>query len=198
MNRIRAHHVLLLPALLAIACAAPPAAEQAGAERAVESARTTGAETYAAPSFHRTELTLAQAKSEIKTQDDRFAFLRSYTHARQLLLQVKADAAHVQDEAETARSQAQQNARTAIDGAKNTLNSAFDSLARAPHAKDSRTDVAAMQADLEALRNLAAQAEVAYGTQSYALALQRAAQVREQASSIAADIASARTKAHRT
>jgi len=188
--------VLLALALAAGGCAEPPRLELQAAQAALDSARSSAADTYAPESFGKAQESLVQARAEIATQEGKFRLLRSYDRARQLVNKVKADADRARQEAVVAKLQAQQDARAAIDTARSALAEASATLANAPGGKDSKTDTEAMRAELAALKGLLAEAESAATGEDYTRARQRATQVRDQAAAIQADVAAAIQKAH--
>ncbi len=69
---------LVLAALLAglAACAEPPAAEEQSADQALQAARDAEAETYAPESLRAADTALQEARTEIQTQNERFAIMR--------------------------------------------------------------------------------------------------------------------------
>jgi hypothetical protein len=178
-------------------CSKPPNYEVDAAQSTLEQAKSAGAENYAAEDFSRAQGSMAQVRAELAAQAGKLSLFRSYDKSRQLAMRVQGEAEKAKVNAVAGKIQAQQEAQAGIEAAKSSLGDAVRALATAPAAKDSRADVEAMRADLDALKGLETEAEVAFTSGGYAVAKQRSAQVRQQALAIQADIATARAKAHK-
>lgn len=189
---------LAIGATLALAgCSKAPQKEIDAAQAALEKAKASGADAYAADAYHGAEEAMAQARAEVEAQKGKFRLMQSYGKAKLLLVKAEADAEQALLAAEEGKIQFRQDSQIAIDAARTRLDAAVAAVANAPAGKDARADVEAMKGDLEALRATLAEAEAAYGGEDFATAKQKAEQVQREAEAIAADVARAIEKVNR-
>jgi hypothetical protein len=188
---------LALGVVLLLGCAGAPQKEVEAAQTALNDAKSTGAESYAAEEYSKAQESLAQANAEVEAQKGRFVLMRSYGRAKQLLRQAAQDAVAAKSAAEAGKVEAKSGAEVAIAAARLALDAAVAALATAPAGKDSRADLEIMRGDLDALKSTLGEADAAFGSSDYATAKERAEQVDQEARAIAADIEQAILKTRR-
>ncbi len=190
---IRALTIALACAFLLNACAQPPSDKLAAAEKSLSDAKSAGAPSYMAEDFAKLEGLLTNAKSEIAAQDSKFAPLRDYGKAEQLLATAQADAGRVlaetskkKEEARTAALQAQQVAQEAVKQAQ-TL------VAKAPAGKE-RAALEAIKADTRALTASLADVQAALDAGDYLAAQTKAKAIQDKGQAITAEVQAALAK----
>lgn len=187
---------LLVLSVVAVAagCAKRPDAEVAAARTAVEEARAAGGPQYVPEAFKGVEDALQKAQEETKAQDDRFALMRSYDKAKELLARVKSDAEKVRTEAVAAKERAKGEAEAAQKEARTSLDAAKALLAKAPRGKGTKADLEAMEADLKAAETALAEARAAADKEDYLGAKAKAQSVKDKATAVSAQVQQARAK----
>jgi hypothetical protein len=185
--------VALASTLLLSGCAQPPTDKLAAAEKAVSEAREAGAPSYLPEDFAKLEGMLTNAKSEIAAQDSKFAPLRDYGKAEQLLATAQADGGRViaetakkKEEAKAAALQAQQSAKEAVSRAQALV-------AKAPAGKE-RAALEAIKADAQALTNSLNDVQAAMDAGDYLAAQNKAKAIQEKASALGAEVQTALAK----
>ena len=143
---------VIAPAALVVivGCAQPPTQQLEAAQKAVEIARTAGAEVYAKEEFVQLEQQMNSAKQELAKQEQTLTIFRSYTEAEKMLAQVVAKGAQVEAQAGAKREAAKSTALTMEKEAQQAMESAWELLARAPVGKD-RAAVESIKQDFSGL-----------------------------------------------
>lgn len=180
-------------ALVLTGCAQAPTEKLAAADKAVNEARSAGASNYMAEDFAKLEGMLTNAKNEIAAQDSKFAPLRDYGKAEQLLASAQADAARVttdtakkKEEAKAAALQAQQAAQEAVKHAQGLV-------AKAPAGKD-RAALEAIKADAQGLAKSLNEVQGAIDAGDYLAAQAKAKAIQEKGQAIASEVQTAMAK----
>lgn len=115
--------------VLTAACAKPPAAEIDAAKAALSGAREAEAATYASAQWDEAQNAMAAADTEIAAQAAKFALMRSYTKAEQLLTAAETSGRAAEVAAEAGRERALNDATNALNQAKADLEAATALLA---------------------------------------------------------------------
>jgi hypothetical protein len=187
--------VLSFAALIALAgCAQAPQQAIDGANAALEAARTAEAPEYAPAAWQLAQDSLSSAMTEVQAQNDKFALMRSYDEATQLLDKATQSANAAAAEAATAREEAKQRAEAVLAEAQAALDAAVAALATAPKGKGTEADLMAMKAEIEAMTASLATAREAAAGGKYLVAESSAQSIRDQANQIVADIEQAKGK----
>ncbi|TAJ07605.1 MAG: hypothetical protein EPO61_12805 [Nitrospirae bacterium] len=179
--------------LLAVACAKAPTDKLTAAEQAVNDARTAGAPAYMAEDFAKLESLVANAKKEIAEEEGKFAFLRDYEKAEQLLASAKADAAKVVIEAAKKKEEAKVAAVQAQQEAQASVKTTQALVAKAPVGKD-RAAVEAIKADAEGLAASLAEVQAAMDAGDYLAAQTKAKAIQDKSQAVAKEIQDALAK----
>lgn len=179
--------------LFAFGCAKAPTEKVAAAEKAVEEARSAGAPAYLAEDFAKLDGMLTNAKKEMADQDAKFALLRDYSKAEQLLASVQTDAPRVTAEAGKKKEEAKQAAVQAQQAAQDSVKATQDLVAKAPVGKD-RAAVEAIKADAEGLTASLADVQTAIEKGDYLGAQAKAKAIQEKSQSVATEIQNALDK----
>lgn len=179
--------------LLAVACAKAPTDKLAAAEQAVADAQTAGAPTYLAEDFAKLEGLVANAKKDIAEEEGKFAFLRDYEKAEQMLASAKADAAKVAIEAAKKKEEAKVAAVQAQQTAQASVKTAQDLVAKAPVGKD-RAAVQAIKADAEGLAASLTEVQAAIDAGDYLAAQTKAKAIQDKSQAVAKEIQDALAK----
>lgn len=187
--------VLSMTALVALgACAQAPQEAIDGAAAALEAARTAEAPEYAPAAWQLAQDALSSATSEIEAQNQKFALMRSYGDATQLLDKAVQASNAAAAEAASAREEAKRRAEAVLAEAQAALEAAATALASAPKGKGTEADLMAMTAEIEAMTASLATAMEAAASGKYLVAESSAQSIRDQANAISADIAQAKSK----
>jgi hypothetical protein len=131
-------------------CAQPPTQQLEAAQKAVENARTAGAEQYVKEEFVQLEQQMNSAKQELAKQEQTMTIFRSYTEAEKMLAQVVVKAPEVEAHAGTQKEAAKNTALALEQEAQRAVESVRELLARAPVGKD-RAAVESIKQDLSGL-----------------------------------------------
>lgn len=189
---------LLAVGLLSTGCQKPPTEELAGAQQALSAIDEAVTKEYAAAEFDEAAAALDAANAEIEAQGERFALVRSYDHAKELLAQAveKADAAHeaataAKAEAKAVAEAAVADLRTALEGATADL-TALGECRRKP--KGFAADLEVLTGRLEALGGEVAPIEEALAAEAFGDASAATATLSESVTALGADLHSAREK----
>jgi hypothetical protein len=180
-------------ALVLTGCAQPPADKLAAAEKAVNEARSAGAPSYMAEDFAKLEGMLTNAKNEIAAQDSKFAPMRDYGKAEQLLTSAQADAGRVTAEANKKKEEAKAAALQAQQAAQEAVKTAQALVAKAPAGKE-RAALEAIKADTQALANSLNDVQGAIDAGDYLAAQAKAKAIQEKGDAIASEVRTALAK----
>ena len=167
---------VLALALLVVGCAKPPVEEQNATRAALDSARPV-AEKWAPNEWRSAQQAFDEANKEIETQNNRFALMRNYDKAKQMLTDAKATADRAKQAGEANKAQAKMEAETKIAEAEKVIEEAKAVLAKVPKTKDTKADIELFTSDLDGLTTALNDAKNMMGTESYREALQKAGTV---------------------
>jgi hypothetical protein len=142
----------ILLALIFFGCSKRPTAEIADAEAAVEAVSNEGADVYAKEELMKLQDDFGAAWDEVNAQNQKF--IKKYGKAKEMFIQVKANAEALEVQIQGRKEQAKNNALTVLDEAKAVLDEAKALLEKTPKGKDNRADINAFQADLKGLEDL--------------------------------------------
>ncbi len=180
-------------ALALTGCAQPPTDKLAASEKAVNEARSAGAPNYMAEDFAKLEGMLTNAKNEIAAQDSKFAPMRDYGKAEQLLTSAQADAGRVAAEANKKKEEAKAAALQAQQAAQEAVKTAQASVAKAPAGKE-RAALEAIKADTQTLANSLNDVQGAIDAGDYLAAQAKAKAIQEKGHAIASEVQRALAK----
>lgn len=184
---------LALALLVAAGCAKAPADKLGAAEKAMADAKTAGAPTYMAEDFAKVESLLANAKKEISEQDAKFALMRDYGKAKELLAQVQAEALRVAAETGTKKEEAKKASVEAQQAAQASVEQAQALVAKAPAGKD-RAALETIKADVQGLTTSLAEVQKAIEAEDYLGAKTKAEAIQEKSRSLTSEIQTALAK----
>jgi chromosome segregation ATPase len=183
---------------LTVGCAAPPDAELAKAEAALNQAEQTGAPTYAPDAWNGARDAMSAAKAEVAAQQGKFALLRSYTKAKELVAAAETKATEAEQAGVAAKAQAKTEAEAAVAAVQTALETAKADLAslsacrRKP--KGFAQDLEQMNGVLSGLEAQVGEAATALSQEQYLEASSLASSLQGQLESFTSDIASAKKK----
>ena len=158
---------LAVTSLTLSACSKPPTVEMEAADAAMAAAVSAGAEEYASASMASARDLQAELTAELGIQADKSALTRSYDHATDLAIQLKAAADQTATEAASTKEQVRQEPTALLAEVKLALTEVQGMLATAPRGKGSATDLAAFQADLDSAAVTLAEGETAIAEGRY-------------------------------
>ncbi|MEW6542687.1 MAG: hypothetical protein AB1411_03655 [Nitrospirota bacterium] len=179
--------------VLAVGCAQAPTEKLAAAEKAVNEARTAGAPAYLAEDFAKLEGALNSAKKEIADQDAKFALVRDYGKAEELLASVQTDAGRVTTEAGKKKEEAKAAAAQAQQAAQESVKKTQELVAKAPAGKD-RAALEAIKADAAGLAASLAEVQKAIDAEDYLAAQAKAKAIQEKSQAVSAEVEKALAK----
>ena len=173
-------------------CSKQPTQELGDAKAAIDAAVADGAEKYATEDLKHLNDSLTAATDEISTQDKKF--FKSYTKAKEMLAQVKADAETLKTEIPAKKEQAKNDALTVQTEATTAVADAKALIAKAPRGKGSRADLEAMKADLAGLETSLAEVQTLISSEDYLAASEKAAAIKAKAAEVSDQINQAMEK----
>ena len=161
---------LALVGVVLSGCSKPPSSELETAEAAMSAAVDSGAEEYAPASLAAIRDLKAQLDTEMGIQAEKFALTRSYDHAQELALQMKAGADAAAAEAIQGKETVRQETTVLLQEVKVALDEVQALLVAAPRGKGSAVDLAALQGDLDSAKATLIEGETAFGEGQYLVA----------------------------
>lgn len=185
--------LVALTLLLVTGCAQAPNEQIQSAEQAVKEARDSGAAVYAPHEYARLEGALMALQKEVEDQNAKFALLRDYGKAHELMNAAKEEAKQVRREAERKTEEAKATALQAQQVALDAVKEARDLVAKAPMGKD-RAALEAIRADAEALEAPLDEVQTAIDAGDYVAAHVRAMAIHEKSTALSAEIRHALAK----
>ena len=199
IRRMMSIGVVAFVTMLSMAgCAKPPQAETDTANAALTAAESAEASTYAADQLEQARAAMRRATAELQVQQQKFALLRSYTKAQQLLADAKTAADAAEQAAVTNREAARataQAALTQLDQLMAAVDADLDALAECPRRPKG------FAADLELLKGrsqgLRTQLDAAHGAMNEARfnsATEMSEALTTEVQTLADDLAGARAK----
>jgi len=157
-------HALVLTMALTLGwtlagCAKPPQAATDAAKQALDGARSAGAGTYAAESLRAAEDSAARLETELKAQQEKTAFLRSYKKATELAGTAQLAAQKAAADADAAKEKAKQEAAVAIEATREALGQAKAAVETLPKTKAVQAARQPIEADIAVAETALADAE---------------------------------------
>ncbi|HEY3175445.1 MAG TPA: hypothetical protein VGK94_06735 [Candidatus Polarisedimenticolia bacterium] len=187
---------LLVLAVVFAGCAKPPEQEIKDAQATLDDARNTAqADKWAPSEYQAAKSSLDAATQEIETQGQRFALMRNYDKAKQLLETAKADAGKSKQAAVAAKEAAKQEANQKLQEATAAIAAAQEALKNAPVTKDTKADIQLFTSDLDGLNQSIGDVNNMISSEDYKGASSKAAALTQQANDIAAKLNEAAEKA---
>ena len=184
--------VLAVALVTVLACGKPPQEDIDTAKAALDDAKNSQADKWAAAEYQAAESSMSAAQAELDAQAQKW--FKSYDKAKELLSTAKADAEKSKQAAVTNKETAMNEATTAISDATAALEAAKTALAGAPKGKDTKADLALFQQDLDGLATTLQEAQAAMTSEDYTTARDKANSIKEKATSISDQIAQAAAK----
>jgi len=180
--------------LFFVGCSSAPTAEITATKAAITAAQIDDVQTYAADSLKTAEDTLAQATSEVQTQEGKNGLSRDYKTASELLKQAKDAAVKAQADAVANKAKTKADAEVLIAGLATQLADAKKVLATAPKGKDTKAELEALQNDLKSADEAAVAASAALAQGKYMDALGQAKAAKEKADGVIEQVTAAKAK----
>jgi len=184
--------VMVLVTLSAAGCAKAPQDEVGAAQADMDTARQAQAEIWAPTEYKAADEALTAANAEIATQGSKW--FKNYDKAKELLAQAREEAGKASQAAAANKEQAKKDAEAALQTADSAIQAAEAAWKVAPRTKDSKADLELYKGDLETLKGTLETARQAFGSEDYKKALESAAAVNDQATSIATKLEEAKQK----
>lgn len=185
---------MMLMAVILTGCAKQPTQEIDDTKKAVEAAKAAGSEKYLPDEAKKVNDSLSSALDEIKVQDGKFALLRSYDKAKQMLAAVKSGAEKLKTDTAAKKEEAKKNAISGQAEAKAAVEEAKALLAKAPRGKGSRADIEAMKGDIKGAEDSLAEVQQLIDKEDYLAAIDKAKAIKEKADAISNQIKEALAK----
>jgi hypothetical protein len=180
------------------ACAKPPQADIDAAKAALDKAVAADAAKWAPEAWSAAQQAMSAAEAEVKVQADKFALFRSYKKATELY----KDALAKSDEAQKAAVAGEEKARTEAEAALTAANDAVTAASAAVATLDGckkrpkgfAADVETMKGNMATMTTQLDAIRAAMGTKDYMGAKAQAEALKQQADTLATDVASAKEK----
>lgn len=179
-------------------CAKAPQEDITAVQASLDKARLAEADLYAPEALQKAEDALSSAMTEVEAQQARFALIRSFSHAKELLATAKNEADAAVTAAGTGKEAARQEVEVLIRETQQAIEEAKVALETAPTGKGTRAEIEAMKAELETLGTGMTEVQTAYESGRYLDAKAKAQAVKDKAGAISADIAQAKAKRRAT
>lgn len=157
----------ILMATLLLGCSQAPTADLSATKTALDEARASEADKYAADDFNPAQKAFDDAANEIAAQDKSFFLTRNYSKAQQLLQDAQAKAQTAQTAAKANKEKVKLEVETLTTETEAAIETAQAALAKAPRGKDTQAELAAMKADLDGLTGALAEARDLYSKGDY-------------------------------
>lgn len=164
----RVSSVLVALALLGVVgCSSAPTEQIATTEKAIESARSSEAEQYAATSFQMALDTLNAARVEQQAQDGKFSMLRSYDKSRDLYAAAQRLAEQAAVDAGNEKQRVRDQVNLLFGDAETLLASVDTAVKSAPVGKGTRADIELLKADFTAAQTSYSEAHADFDAGNY-------------------------------
>ena len=191
--------IMALAATLSLtACAKPPQVEIDGAAAALAQAETAEAATYAATELEQAREAQRAATAEIEAQGQKFALLRSYDHALELLQKANEAAVAAEQAAVAGRAKAKADAEAAVVAIGEGLATVDADLAALAACrkkpKGFAQDLELLTGRAEALRGQVAEIQASIDAARFLPAIEMATALQAEITTLSTDLSGARTK----
>jgi len=158
--------VVLALALLAVGCAKPPVEDQNSTRAALDAARPV-AESWAPNEWRAAQDAFNAANQEIETQNNRFALMRNYDKAKQMLADSKAAGDKAKSAGDANKETARTEAESKLTEAETAINDAKAALETVPKTKDTKADLELFMTDLGTYTTQLGEARSMMASESY-------------------------------
>jgi len=169
-------------------CSKAPTSEIEAAQKSVEETRAAGSADYLPAEDKALSDKMNAAMQEIKTQDEKMAPFRNYEQAQKMLAEVRQQSEQVKAASAQKKEEAKQQATALQSEASQAVQKAKELLAQAPRGKGSEADLAALNADVDALNESLPTVQQAIDKGDYRDAISKATPIKEKASAISAEV----------
>jgi hypothetical protein len=169
-------------------CSKAPTSEIEATQKSVEATRAAGSADYLPDEDKALSDKLNAAMQEIKTQEEKMAPFRNYEQAQKMLTEVRQQSEQLQTASAQKKEEAKQQAAALQSEASQAVQRAKDLLAQAPKGKGSEADLAALNADVDALNESMPTVQQAIDNGDYRDAISKATPIKEKANAISAEI----------
>lgn len=194
MQRFVTVGAVLALALLVVGCAKPPVEEQNAAKQGLDNARTI-AEKWAPNEWRSAQQAFDDANKEIETQNNRFALMRNYDKAKQMLADAKTAADRAKQAGTDNKEAAKKEAEAKLADAEAAIAAARTALDAAPKTKDTKADIELFKSDLDGLGTSLGDARNMMAQEAYKEVSAKADTVKNQATDIKTKLEEAAAKA---
>ena len=186
--------ITVLATSLLAGCSQAPTADLSAAKNALEEARANGVDKYAPDEFNQAQKAFDDATKEITAQDQSFFLTRSYNKASQVLKDTQAKAQTAQTAAKNNKEKVKQEIEYLNTETETAIQTARAALLKAPRGKDTRAELEAMKADLDALTTALGEARDLYAKEDYLAAKASLTTSKQKADEITGEVQSAMAK----
>lgn len=190
--------VVLLAAMLSllviIGCGKAPETEMQSADNAIQTAKSSGAEEYAADLYQQAMDTLNAAMAAKQEQDSKFALFRSYGKSKNLFASAQALADRAATDAVAEKERVKSEVMQLLESTKSALATASAAVDKAPRGKGTKADIALLKSDLAAANTAFEQATAELDAENYLSAKAKFETILAKAQSITSDIEKARAR----
>ena len=180
--------------ILLAGCQKAPTDQLATTQTALEQARAAEADKYAPDAFSKAQTSFSGAADEITAQDQAFFLTRDYSKANQLLTDALAELQTAQTEAVANKETAKQEVETLTTETEAAIQAAQTALLKAPRGKDTKAEIEAMKADLDATSAALAEARDMYSRGDYLGAKASLTQSKGKAEAVSSEVETAMQK----
>ena len=175
--------LVLSSAFLLYGCGGdPPTSDLQDAERALQSARSAGAEKFASSELNAAQSAYAAAKKEVDTESEKL--FKNFEKSTQLISDAKNKAQSAESAAQSAKSRAKSGAESVISDAAAAVESAKTNVDSAPTGKGMEGDVDQLRADLGAAEADLSAARRAVSSEDFDGAKTKAGSAKQKASAV--------------
>lgn len=180
--------------VLAAGCGEAPVEHIAGAQDALERAKTSEAEAYAGDAYSMAADTLRAALAAKEEADSKFKMVRSYKETENLLARAEALANEAAREAHIEKERVRGEVTRLLTGARAVFDSAQVAIRTAPQGKGSKAEIELMKSDLAAATAALTEAQADFEADRFVQARAKLVAAMDRARGICDEIAAAAAK----
>lgn len=148
-------------------CSKPPATEIEAADASIDVATAAEAAEYAPESMQAVSDAKAKLDAELKAQEEKFAWFRSYDDTKTAAEELRAAAEKAEQDAVEGRRVAREEAAQLISDVRTTLDEVKTMLDKAPRGKGSEVDIAVLKGDLAGIETSLVEMEGSFAAEDY-------------------------------
>ena len=192
--------LLLIAAVLAVGCAKPPQQEIDAVKAALTAAEQGEAPKYAAEAWDKAQQGMNAVNAELEAQNAKFALFRSYTKAKQLIVDATAAANAATEAGIAGKEKAKNDAKAAIDAAKAAMDGAgamfasIEKCPRAKRAKEVKKDLETVKGNLDGYKNQITELDGKFASEDFFGAKAQADTLKGLVDPVAKDLEGIKTK----